>query len=55
MTALWVKSLPLIFCLSLASAEMRAERVTLRVGYFPNITHAQGVIGAHTTREKRLV
>ena len=29
----------------------RAEKVTLRVGYFPNITHAQGVIGSHTTRE----
>ncbi len=25
----------------------------LRVGYFPNITHAQGVIGAQTTREGR--
>jgi NitT/TauT family transport system substrate-binding protein len=31
----------------------RAERITLRVGYFPNVTHAQGVIGSHTTREKR--
>jgi NitT/TauT family transport system substrate-binding protein len=31
----------------------RAEKITLRVGYFPNITHAQGVIGAHTTREQR--
>ena len=30
----------------------RAEKVTLRVGYFPNITHAQGVIGSHSTREK---
>jgi NitT/TauT family transport system substrate-binding protein len=30
-----------------------AEKTTLRVGYFPNITHAQGVIGAHTTREQR--
>jgi len=25
----------------------------LRVGYFPNVTHAQGVIGAQTTREGR--
>src|SRR4051812_16426692 len=24
----------------------------LRVGYFPNVTHAQGVIGAQGTREK---
>ena len=29
-----------------------AETVTLRVGYFPNITHAQGVIGSHSTRGK---
>lgn len=32
---------------------MRAEKTTLRVGYFPNITHAQGVIGSHSTREQR--
>ena len=31
----------------------RAERITVRVGYFPNVTHAQGVGGSHTTREKR--
>ena len=30
---------------------LRAEQV-VRVGYFPNVTHAQGVIGSHTTREK---
>ena len=30
----------------------QAEKVTLRVGYFPNVTHAQGVIGSHGTREK---
>jgi NitT/TauT family transport system substrate-binding protein len=29
----------------------RAEDITLRVGYFPNITHAQGIIGSETTRE----
>lgn len=28
-----------------------AEQVVLRVGYFPNVTHAQGVIGAHSTRQ----
>jgi NitT/TauT family transport system substrate-binding protein len=28
-----------------------AENITLRVGYFPNITHAQGVIGSVTTSE----
>lgn len=31
----------------------RAEKTVLRVGYFPNITHAQGIIGSHTTREGR--
>jgi len=40
----------LLLVLSLGSA--RAEKVILRVGYFPNITHAQGVIGSQTTREK---
>jgi NitT/TauT family transport system substrate-binding protein len=41
-------------CLLAAGAACaRAEPVTLRVGYFPNITHAQGVIGSETTREGR--
>ena len=30
---------------------VRAEKIVLRVGYFPNITHAQGVIGSQTSRE----
>ena len=34
-------------------ATTAAEKTILRVGYFPNITHAQGVIGSQTTREKR--
>lgn len=37
----------------LGSVSGRAEKVTLRVGYFPNITHAQAVIGSHSTREQR--
>jgi NitT/TauT family transport system substrate-binding protein len=41
--------LPLLFL----AGPARAEPVTLRVGYFPNITHAQGLIGSETTREKR--
>ena len=41
----------LFFIFLLAAA--RAEKVTLRVGYFPNVTHAQGVIGSHGTREKK--
>jgi len=32
---------------------VQAEKVTLRVGYFPNLTHAQAVIGSHGTREKQ--
>jgi len=28
-----------------------SEPVVLRIGYFPNVTHAQGVIGAQSTRE----
>lgn len=30
-----------------------AETTVLRLGYFPNVTHAQGVIGAHGTHEGR--
>ena len=40
-----------VLALALA-APLRAGPV-VRVGYFPNVTHAQGVIGSHTTREKR--
>jgi len=42
-----------IFILFLSSFSLlRSEHLTLRVGYFPNVTHAQGVIGSETTREK---
>lgn len=34
-------------------AQSHGAPVALRVGYFPNITHAQGIVGSHTTREKR--
>ncbi len=30
-----------------------SESRVLRVGYFPNVTHAQGIIGAETSREGR--
>jgi NitT/TauT family transport system substrate-binding protein len=43
----------LLSFLALAAAARAAEKVTLRVGYFGNITHAQGVVGSHTTREKK--
>jgi len=40
-----------LFCLLLVGlVGLHAEKSTLRIGYFPNVTHAQGVIGAHTTR-----
>jgi NitT/TauT family transport system substrate-binding protein len=44
----------LLLCfILLATARASAEKVVLRVGYFPNVTHAQGVIGSQTTREGR--
>jgi len=43
----------LLSLLALAAAARAAEKVTLRVGYFGNITHAQGIVGSHTTREKK--
>ena len=45
--------LPIGFFCGLLLASARAEKIILRVGYFPNITHAQGLIGAQTTREGR--
>ena len=41
----------LLFLAALTAA--RAEKVIIRVGYFPNVTHAQGVIGAESTRQQR--
>lgn len=42
--------LPLLLAISFPA--LHAETTILRVGYFPNITHAQAVIGSQTTREK---
>ncbi|HEY0864711.1 MAG TPA: ABC transporter substrate-binding protein [Lacunisphaera sp.] len=39
--------------LLLTASLAAADRTVIRVGYFPNITHAQGVIGSHSTREQR--
>lgn len=36
----------------IATLTLRAEPTVLRVGYFPNITHAQGIVGSHSTRLK---
>jgi NitT/TauT family transport system substrate-binding protein len=38
--------------LAAALGVAHSEPTILRVGYFPNVTHAQGVIGSHGTREK---
>jgi NitT/TauT family transport system substrate-binding protein len=48
-----MNSFRFLFLLVLGAATARAEKITLRVGYFPNITHAQGIIGSETTREGR--
>jgi NitT/TauT family transport system substrate-binding protein len=46
--------LRLFLCIALlGAARLYGEKVVLRVGYFPNVTHAQGIIGSQTTREGR--
>lgn len=47
-----MKRLALFLAMLSLSLTVRAEKIALRVGYFPNITHAQGLIGSHGTREK---
>jgi NitT/TauT family transport system substrate-binding protein len=47
-----MKPFRVLILLLLSLVTLRAEKITLRVGYFPNVTHAQGVIGSHSTREK---
>jgi NitT/TauT family transport system substrate-binding protein len=44
-------ALSLAFLLGLTA--VCAEQVALRVGYFPNVTHAQGIVGRQTAREGR--
>lgn len=46
-------NLRILLALVLGLAAARAERVVLHVGYFPNVTHAQGVIGSHPARGTR--
>lgn len=41
----------LLAVLALSAASPVAAKTILRVGYFPNVTHAQGIIGSHSTRE----
>ncbi|MFM8618017.1 MAG: ABC transporter substrate-binding protein [Opitutaceae bacterium] len=42
----------LLIALGLGMAAAPAAPLAVRVGYFPNVTHAQGVIGSHTSRRK---
>jgi NitT/TauT family transport system substrate-binding protein len=47
-----MKPVYLLLLAVFGAGSVHAEKITLRVGYFPNVTHAQGVIGSHSTREK---
>ena len=42
----------LLITLGLGMAAAQAAPLAVRVGYFPNVTHVQGVIGSHTSRQK---
>ena len=44
--------LTFLLCLAISNA-IGKEKTVVRVGHFPNITHPQGVIGHHLTREHR--
>ena len=48
--ALALPALALVFA---GCGRKAADQTVLRVGYFPNITHAQGVIGSTLTAEKK--
>ena len=40
-----MKRVLLTLALLVLTTTVQAEKVVIRVGHFPNITHAQGVIG----------
>jgi NitT/TauT family transport system substrate-binding protein len=46
-----MKRFALIFTLLLAASSVEAEKVVLRLGHFPNVTHAQGVIAHGLSRQ----
>ncbi len=48
-----MKTIVLVLLALAAPVAARAAKTVVRVGYFPNVTHAQGVIGSQTTREGR--
>lgn len=37
----------------IAAVTVHAEKTVIRIGYFPNVTHAQGIIGSQGTRDGR--
>lgn len=43
----------LFAALAISGPAMPAEKITVRVGYFPNITHAQAIVGSQTTRQQQ--
>ncbi|HLP06973.1 MAG TPA: ABC transporter substrate-binding protein [Opitutaceae bacterium] len=48
----WIRAFCFAFVASCGgAATICGAETVLRIGYFPNVTHAQGVIGAHGTRQ----
>ncbi len=43
--------LRLLIAIGLEAVSAEAAPLAVRIGYFPNVTHAQGVIGSHTSRQ----
>ena len=52
-TTVVVKWLQILVLGVAVASNLAAEPAVIRVGYFPNVTHAQAVIGSHGTRENR--
>jgi len=51
-SSLW-RTLVIALATTVLQVELDAEPQVLRIGYFPNVTHAHGIIGSHSTREGR--
>lgn len=48
-----ISTLALTLSLGLSTLAQAGEKITLRVGHFPNVTHAQGVIGHALSRQAK--
>lgn len=46
-----MKTIHLVILALLGAISAASAKTVLRIGYFPNVTHAQGIIGSHSTRE----